>query len=223
MKELITIMNANYLRTFCSLAVCASSIPLAACVGMSPTEAIAQSPPPTLKIHADQKGIEISPELYGVFFEEINHSGDGGLYAEMIRNRDFEEMPGKAGGVPGWTLKAAAGSAGKLTLEMENPYSPNNPSSLKVSGLSTGDAIRNEGYWGVSIKKQARYRLSFNVRTASATSNQKIAVRLKGKSGTVFAESVQSGFSTKWKHFQVELLSKGDDPEADLEFRFQRA
>ena len=47
---------------------------------------------PVLTIHTAQAGVALSPDLYGVFFEEINHAGDGGLYAELVRNRDF---PGK--------------------------------------------------------------------------------------------------------------------------------
>ena len=44
----------------------------------------------TFTIDASQPGIAVSPRLYGIFFEEINHAGEGGLYAEMVQNRDFE-------------------------------------------------------------------------------------------------------------------------------------
>lgn len=44
-----------------------------------------------LTIHGSQQGASIAPGMYGIFFEEINHSGIGGLYPELIRNRDFEE------------------------------------------------------------------------------------------------------------------------------------
>ena len=45
----------------------------------------------TITVHVDKPGIKISPTLYGIFFEEISHSGDGGIYAELIQNRSFEE------------------------------------------------------------------------------------------------------------------------------------
>ncbi len=44
-----------------------------------------------IRIDLDQKGVVVSPDLYGIFFEEINHAGDGGLYAELVQNRGFEE------------------------------------------------------------------------------------------------------------------------------------
>ena len=43
-----------------------------------------------IKVDVAQKGIEISPTLYGIFYEDINYASDGGLYAELIRNRSFE-------------------------------------------------------------------------------------------------------------------------------------
>ena len=43
-------------------------------------------------ISLNQPGAEISPSMYGIFFEEINHAGDGGLYAELVQNRSFEEL-----------------------------------------------------------------------------------------------------------------------------------
>ncbi len=47
--------------------------------------------PTAMKVHVDQPGTKISPVLYGIFFEEINRAGDGGIYAEMIQNRSFED------------------------------------------------------------------------------------------------------------------------------------
>ncbi len=51
--------------------------------------ALAQSEP--IRIDIGQKETEVSPDLYGIFFEEISHAGDGGLYAELVQNRGFEE------------------------------------------------------------------------------------------------------------------------------------
>jgi hypothetical protein len=48
-------------------------------------------------VYADQPGAKVSPALYGIFFEEINHAGDGGIYAEMVQNRAFEELQPAAG------------------------------------------------------------------------------------------------------------------------------
>jgi hypothetical protein len=44
-----------------------------------------------LTVHMDQPGATVSPTLYGLFFEDINRAGDGGLYAELVQNRSFED------------------------------------------------------------------------------------------------------------------------------------
>ena len=55
---------------------------------------------PVVNVDAAHLGVTVSPRLYGIFFEEINHAGDGGLYAEMVQNRSFEDDAEK---IPGWS------------------------------------------------------------------------------------------------------------------------
>src|SRR5438128_1658843 len=74
------------------------------------------SEPITITVRADQPGARISPQLYGVFFEEINHAGDGGLYAELVRNRDMEEPVGQNGHLPGWELRADSASGASIAV-----------------------------------------------------------------------------------------------------------
>src|SRR5713101_7752322 len=62
--------------------------------------------PVTLAVHVDRPGPPVSPSLYGVFFEEINHAGEGGLYAELVRNRAFKETTPMEGQPVGWSLRA---------------------------------------------------------------------------------------------------------------------
>ena len=66
----------------------------------------------TIDIDANQRGPKISPTHYGIFFEDINHAADGGIYAELIRNRSFEDGPGygKPADMQGWSTYAAAPS-----------------------------------------------------------------------------------------------------------------
>lgn len=64
-------------------------------------------------VHVDQPGVKISPTLYGIFFEEINRAGEGGLYGEMLQNRSFEDDRGdrdqKPAKIPGWSLVESPG------------------------------------------------------------------------------------------------------------------
>jgi alpha-L-arabinofuranosidase len=108
--------------------------------------------PATFAIQADKPGIAIPPMLYGIFFEDINRSGDGGLYAEMLQNRSFEDF-----NLPmGWTLLNEGGSESSITLDKGRPLNPMNPTSLRLDITSAGAraAIYNQGYKGVLFNSQ---------------------------------------------------------------------
>lgn len=132
-----------------------------------------------------------SPMLWGIFFEEINHSGDGGLYAEMLRNRSFEDnrvpeecteegdffvsptgwkLPKKDQATPhlAWHLIVEQAEA-LFSLKNENPLNAASPTYGELQILTvapTGRAgIANEGYWGLSIEAGSEYALSLYTRT----------------------------------------------------------
>jgi hypothetical protein len=77
--------------------------------------------PLTLTVGVDRPGPRVSPSLYGVFFEEINHAGKGGLYGEMVRNRDFEET-GPADSQPtGWSIHPEGQAQTSMTVDTARP------------------------------------------------------------------------------------------------------
>ena len=76
-----------------------------------------------LTVHVDRPGVKISPMLYGIFFEEINHAGDGGLYAELIRNRSFEDSDKPEG----WTLVADGEAKGEIPIDTSRPLHAASP------------------------------------------------------------------------------------------------
>ena len=105
-------------------------------------------------------GIKASPRLYGIFFEEINHAGEGGLYAEMVLNRDFEITDIPDGSVMagnlvrtkegwlerkvygndlyGWKFLSEGGAKGDIRLQSENSLNKNNPASMRLIVTRTG-------------------------------------------------------------------------------------
>lgn len=97
-------------------------------------------------------GAEIQPTMYGIFFEDINFAADGGLYAEMVKNRSFE-FPQH---LMGWT------AFGKFEVRNDGPFE-RNPHYVRLSDPGhrhkrTG--IENEGFFGISVKEKATYRFS---------------------------------------------------------------
>ena len=96
----------------------------------------------TIDMDAAQKGKPVSPMLYGIFYEDINHAADGGLYAELIRNRSFEDNDEKP---EHWKAK------GNATLQLLNKGLLNKAQgkALEVTFNGAGDGFNNDGYWGI--------------------------------------------------------------------------
>jgi alpha-L-arabinofuranosidase len=165
-------------------------------------------------VHADRPGPKVSPTLYGIFFEEINHAGDGGLYAEMIRNRSFEDSRKP----DCWSLVTSGTAKGEVDNEGHWPTSPKNPQSLKLTVAPGGQGrvgVANQGYWGIAVKKDAAYELSLSVH-ASGFSGPLTASLESHDGQKVYAESIIRGFTETWKTFKIELKSNGTDPKAQL-------
>src|ERR1700728_1828367 len=105
-------------------------------LGLTVLVSAAEAAERTLTVHVDRPGIKISPTLYGIFFEEINRAGEGGLYAEMLQNRPFEDDRGdrdqKPTKIPGWSLVATPGSKAAISLDDSKPLNPDNPNSLRL-------------------------------------------------------------------------------------------
>ena len=96
-------------------------------------------------VDADKPGIKVSPTLYGIFFEEISRAGDGGIYAELLQNRSFEDAPTPNA----WTLVKGVGAEGTMALDKSKPLNGNNPTALKlqVSSAAGGRVgVANEGF-----------------------------------------------------------------------------
>ena len=88
----------------------------------------------TLRVEVDKPGHAISPTLYGIFFEDINCSADGGIYAEMVRNRNFED-----GDKPTWWEAVGTDPSGvEMTVDTAQPVSPKNARSLRGTGGRSG-------------------------------------------------------------------------------------
>ena len=96
-------------------------------------------------------------DLFGIFFEDLNHAADGGLYGEMIRNRDFEFDPidnPKYTALTGWRIVGQA----QAEVRTETPAFPQNPHYVRVTA-SAGGGLANEGYDGVCVETGKQYRL----------------------------------------------------------------
>jgi alpha-L-arabinofuranosidase len=182
--------------------------------------AIAQlAGPGRLSVDASQRGPAINSTQFGEFLEEINHSGDGGLYAELIRNRDLKESSSNP---VAWSEVGAPGTDASISLDSSHPLNSANPVSLKLAvgnGTSTGRVgVANAGYWGIPVKPSTAYKVSFFARSDAASPGP-LTADLESNSGHVWASTTVTGVTGSWQQFTTSLHTNGAAP-ASLENRF---
>lgn len=150
----------------------------------------------TMNIDATLRGPKISPYQYGLFFEEINHAGDGGLYAELIRNRSFEDdITYDNTTVPEYW--SAVGEAG-LQIVDENLLNDVQEKCMSIYTTSASTShlqgAANGGFWGMNFVSGKTYTLSLWVKGSNTGYTGNIIAQLQSADGlTVCGEAVVSG------------------------------
>lgn len=188
--------------------------------GEDPVRFATLKPFDTKVIVNGQQKKPISDLLVGVFFEDINYAADGGLYAELIQNRDFEYTPAdKEGHDPDWNSRTAwslKGNNATFTIDSVQPIHPNNPHYAVLKTDRPGASLTNEGFDGIVLKAGDKYKFSVFARTLEGK-NGKLQVRLTGKDGRIYAEGSTGGLSREWKKLNVTLAAKENVSDARLE------
>ena len=157
-----------------------------------------------LTIQAAQPGVKISPVFYGLMTEEINHAFDGGLYAELVQNRQLQD----AATPIHWSLTDPL--AGTMALDTSQPV-PNTALThcLRLDAKAAGAGVRNDGFWGVPVKANTTYQLSFWAKAAPGFSGQ-LSAGIESNLGQVtFAQTRSGPLSTTWKKYSG-TLKTGD-------------
>ena len=167
-----------------------------------------------------EKSKQISNMLMGVFFEDINYAADGGLYAELVQNRDFEyRLQDKKYHDKDWNSRYAwslRGEQASFRVDSVSPVHPHNPHYALVSVSSPGAALVNSGFDGIAVKKGEGYSLSLFVKAAAGKGNR-IEARLVSKSQGVLAKGVISSPSAAWKSVKTSLVPSATATDVSLE------
>ncbi len=183
----------------------------------------AQEPltPASLTIQADKTGPRVDPMLYGLMTEEINYSYDGGLYGELIRNRQFKNNTEKP---TSWSLVEETGAGGSMVLDKTDPVKEAQGVSLKLtidraSGNGGRVGVANEGYWGIPVKPNTTYKASLWAKAAPPFSGP-LTVAIESADGkTVYATGKTGALGGAWKQYAVSLkTSAGIAPTKDARF-----
>lgn len=193
-----------------------------------------------ITVNADAPRVKVSPDLYGIFYEEINHAGEGGLYAEMVQNRDFEanqipegtdwrgnrvytkqgwsERKWVANELHGWELVAEGAARGSIRQESSEPMSEKNPHSMRLLAAAKGKRIgvANGGFWGMNIRRGQTYDLVFHARTAGQERHD-LTITLESVIGhRKYASKVVKRVGGPWKAYKCSLKAAADDPRGRL-------
>jgi alpha-L-arabinofuranosidase len=164
----------------------------------------------TISVQADKPGHRISPTLWGIFFEDINLSADGGIYPELVRNRSFED----ADKPENWKLTAPDG-ASEMAIDSSRPLNPLNRHSLRIR-VGGPFQLENEGYWGMNVAKEAGYTLKLAARATDGF-NSPLRARLVSSSGKELASAEIESIGNNWDYHTADLRASDSDPKARLE------
>lgn len=165
----------------------------------------------TMNIDATRRGPMVSEYQYGLFFEEINHAGEGGLYAELVKNRSFDE------GTAAWT--AIGGAKIEITESMLLNEVQKHALMISTSGATQAKpmGVMNSGYWGMNVVKDSTYTLTLWARGDKGYTNN-IKAQLRTSNGnTVLGEATLKGeVSDKWTKLTATIKATGSDKKGQL-------
>ncbi|MEO7341730.1 MAG: alpha-L-arabinofuranosidase C-terminal domain-containing protein [Luteolibacter sp.] len=176
--------------------------------------------PITVTVQAGAAGKAISPNLVGIFFEDLSYAADGGLYAELIQNRSFDYSPADHDGwtsLTAWQLVQRDGAQGSVVIGTAKPLNKINSSYavLTVDKPGAGVGLQNEGFDGIALKAGDRYDVSLFARQL-AGSAQPLTVRLESKTGVLLAEARLPAPTADWKKASAILVPFVTDADARL-------
>ena len=184
---------------------------------------------------APKGGKAISDELIGIFFEDINNSADGGLYAELLQNGSFEYSPAERDGWgPGtaWKQIRPGHSLGTMQVRMDKPIHPNNPTYMRLHTERTrefhdykgwkGFGLQNDGFDGISVKAGEKYDFSAFMRNIGNAKQVRIALvaQRQGwppRDPRLLAEATLNVDAKDWKQYSAVLTPDSTCQNAALQ------
>lgn len=155
------------------------------------------------------RGPLVTDDHYGIFFEEINHAGDGGLYAELVRNRSFEDNVGNPDGW--WTVGSA-----DMSLTTDKLLNAVQQRALRLSIKSVGGGVRNEGFWGINVVSGRTYTLSFWLRAEENYAGTLTADLQNAGGNSLGRTTIRVKATQEWQKFTATIKATASDARGYL-------
>ena len=194
---------------FTSLRSSIFSLAIAAAAPIAAGQAV------TVRVDVAHPGAAISPQMFGVFFEDINFAADGGLYPEFVKNRSFEfDEP-----LTGWheimaiDAKGLHASQGELDVRTKDPLNASNPHYVRARVYEPGYGFYNTGFRGMGIESGAEYRFSAYVRSNGVKA---IRATLTDAKGVQIGSGTLEGFSGEWQPYETVIRATATAADARL-------
>ena len=174
---------------------------------LAPTLSSAQEAVSQMTVNVAKPTAQIQSTMYGIFFEDINFGADGGLYAELVKNRSFEFPQPFTGWVP----------YGNVQVLTENPCFDRNPHYVRITndGALTRAGLDNEGFKGIGLKKDEAYRLSFYARTTTDTPMKLQVELVDSHHNNKFKQEVEVS-GKDWKKVELRIVAPFTDAHSRL-------
>jgi alpha-L-arabinofuranosidase len=175
----------------------------------------------TIDVDFSQVKAEIQPTMYGIFFEDINFAADGGIYAEMVKNRSFEfSSPMMGWTQPNSDRHSMNDSSGFATI-INLGYDKVNTHFLRVeSKAKTGYYLQNEGFRGMGVKSGEDYDLTLMAKQVSGNIST-VIIQLVDTLGRVVGETKLEPKGETWKNYSASILVNETVEKARLNLRFE--
>ena len=170
-------------------------------------------PAPTVTVEVDRPGARINPAMWGVFFEDINLGADGGLYAELVKNRSFDFPEA----LTGWSVPAGSASSTQLGVLEEPRQAGAAGHYLNLVSAGQGAVLENEGFRGIGTASGETLNFSAIIRGKAPLG---LRAELVAPSGEVIASVPCPPWGREWTEVKAVLTATGTEAHCRLRLAF---
>jgi alpha-N-arabinofuranosidase len=173
-----------------------------------------------LEVDATNYLAEIAPTMYGIFFEDINFAADGGLYAELVKNRSFEFTLPKMGWLEPNSNRHTYNTESGIAVVVQQTNTESNANFLQVTvNNPKGYQLINEGFRGMGIKKSGVYDFSINI--AKPQGITKVIAELLDEDENIIGSTTILPDSKNWTTYEAFITASQTSEKAQLRLRFE--
>jgi alpha-N-arabinofuranosidase len=183
---------------------------------MVSTPSFSQTAQPVI-VNVDKPGADIQPTMWGIFFEDINFGADGGIYAELVKNRSFEFYKPRTG----WKVDVASSDSSHFVIQNRGEVNTSNPRFARIAldGRISKFSILNSGFRGMGIKQNNKYTFSVQA-SLPPESNIRLIVELVSEKGEKIGETSITPKGKEWKKYESGFVATKTDLKASLRISF---